>query len=142
MLTFLIAVDGSDWSDHAVEYVLKRAGQSRDTVMVHLLNVQAPLVGVNVKLFIKQDSLDSYYREEGLAALKTAREKLAASHVAHEHHIGVGDPGKVIVEYAGAKACDEIVMGTHGRGALTGAIMGSVAQKVVHQAHRPVVLVK
>jgi nucleotide-binding universal stress UspA family protein len=37
---------------------------------------------------------------------------------------------------------NEIVMGSHGRGALAGAFMGSVAQKVVHLANIPVVLVK
>jgi len=33
-------------------------------------------------------------------------------------------------------------MGSHGRGALSGAVLGSVAQKVVHLASVPVVLVK
>jgi nucleotide-binding universal stress UspA family protein len=33
-------------------------------------------------------------------------------------------------------------MGSHGRGALAGAFVGSVAQKVVHGASVPVVLVK
>jgi nucleotide-binding universal stress UspA family protein len=33
-------------------------------------------------------------------------------------------------------------MGSHGRGALAGALVGSVAQKVVHLSPVPVVLVK
>jgi nucleotide-binding universal stress UspA family protein len=33
-------------------------------------------------------------------------------------------------------------MGTHGRGILAGALIGSVAQKVVHLSPVPVVLVK
>jgi nucleotide-binding universal stress UspA family protein len=48
----------------------------------------------------------------------------------------------VILDYAAEKAVDEIVMGSHGRGALAGALVGSVAQKVVHGASVPVVLVK
>ena len=43
---------------------------------------------------------------------------------------------------AGKKAVDEIIMGSHGRGALAGALVGSVAQKVVHLSPVPVVLVK
>jgi nucleotide-binding universal stress UspA family protein len=142
MLTLLIAVDGSVYSDRAVDYVLRRAAAMRDAVQVHVLNVQAPIVGVNVKLLVSQESLKNYYRDEGTAVLSPVRARLGAAGLACEDHIGVGDAGQVIVEYATAKSCDEIVMGTHGRGALAGAVMGSVAQKVIHLAKVPVVLVK
>jgi nucleotide-binding universal stress UspA family protein len=33
-------------------------------------------------------------------------------------------------------------MGTHGRGGLAGALLGSVATKVIHLADRPVLLLK
>lgn len=142
MLTFLIAIDGSGYSDSAVDYVVRRAGRCREPVHVHLLNVQLPLGGVNVKLFIKPESVESYYRDEGMAVLEKPREVLRAAGIGCDHHIGVGDPGEVIVSYAQANRCDEIVMGTHGRGALAGAVMGSVARNVVQQSSLPVVLVK
>ena len=142
MLTFLIAIDGSGYSDSAVDYVVRRAGRCREPVHVHLLNVQLPLGGVNVKLFIKPESVESYYRDEGMAVLEKPREVLRAAGISCDHHIGVGDPGEVIVSYAQANRCDEIVMGTHGRGALAGAVMGSVARNVVQQSSLPVVLVK
>lgn len=142
MLTLLIPVDGSEYSDRAVEYAIRRAGALREPVKVHLLNVQIPVKGVNVKLFISPESLDSHYRDEGLALLDGPRRALEAAGVACEHHISVGDPGEIAVEYARNKGCDEIVMGTKGRGAIAGAVMGSVAQKVIHLAPIPVVLVK
>jgi nucleotide-binding universal stress UspA family protein len=142
MLTLLIATDGSAYSDRAVDYVLRRAASSREPVTVHLLNVQAPLQGVNVKIFISQDSIESYYRDEGLAVLGPPSERLRAAGIGCEPHIGVGDAGEVIAEYAAHQRCDEIVMGTHGRGALAGAVMGSVAQKVIQRSAVPVVLVR
>jgi len=142
MLKVLIPVDGSGYSDHAVDYVIRRAGASREPVHAHLLNVQLALVGVNVKLFVSQDSLDSYYRDEGNAILAGPRAKLEAAGVRCEHHIGVGEPGQVVADFARSTGAQEIVMGTHGRGALAGAVMGSVAQKVIHLATVPVVLVK
>ena len=142
MLTFLIAIDGSGYSDSAVDYVVRRAGRCREPVHVHLLNVQLPLGGVNVKLFIKPESVESYYRDEGMAVLEKPREVLRAAGIGCDHHISVGDPGEVIVSYAQANRCDEIVMGTHGRGALAGAVMGSVARNVVQHSALPVVLVK
>lgn len=142
MLTVLIAIDGSRYSDHALDYVVARAAATRDGVRAHLLNVQMPLTGVNVKLFISKESQQAHYREEGMAVLAGPRQRLAESGIDHDFHIGVGDPGQVIVDYAGSKACDEVVMGTHGRGFLGGVVLGSVAQRVVQLASMPVVLVK
>ncbi|MFZ1625693.1 MAG: universal stress protein [Gammaproteobacteria bacterium] len=142
MLTFLVAIDGSGYSDSAVGYAVRRAGLSKEPVRVHLLNVQLSLTGVNVKLFIKAKSVESYYRDEGMAVLEAPRGVLSAAGISCDHHIGVGDPGQVIVDFAQANSCDEIVMGTHGRGALAGAVMGSVARNVIQRSSLPVVLVK
>lgn len=142
MLKLLVAVDGSDFSDRALDYVLRRAAASRDPVKAHLLNVQLPLSGVNVKLFISKESQQAHYREQGMAVLAAPRQRLSEAGIGFEFHIGVGEPGQVIVEYAASKHCDEVVMGTHGRGFLGGVVMGSVAQRVVQLASMPVVLVK
>ncbi len=142
MLTLLIAVDGSRHSDRAVQYVLHRTAATHGGARVHLVNAQLPLAGVNIKLFISKESQETHYREEGMAVLAGARDCLAAAGIDHEYHIGVGDPGTVIVEYARSKQCDEVVMGTQGRGFLAGAVLGSVARKVVQAAPMPVVLVK
>lgn len=142
MLTLLIATDGSAYSERAVDYVLRRAAASREPVQAHLLNVQLPLAGVNVKLFISQESQQNYYRDEAMTVLEAPRQRLVGAGIACEHHIGVGDPGQVIADYVRSKGCDEVVMGTHGRGFLAGAVMGSVAQKVAHLSPVPVVLVK
>jgi nucleotide-binding universal stress UspA family protein len=142
MTTLLIPVDGSDYSLKAVDYAASRARESKSPIEVHLLNVQMQIASVNVKLFVSAESLESYYRDEGNRALEAplARAKNAGLNVTP--HIGVGDPAKIIMDYANEKTADEIVMGSHGRGALSGALLGSVAQKVVHLSSLPVVLVK
>ncbi len=142
MLTLLVAVDGSAYSDRALDYAMLRAANSRQPVELRLLNVQLPLAGVNVKLFISAESQQEYSREEGLAVLAGPCKRLEQAGIACQHHIGVGDPGQVIADYACSTGCSEVVMGTQGRGALAGAVMGSVAQKVVKLSPVPVVLVK
>ena len=162
MLTLLVAVDGSAYSDRALDYAMLRAANSREPVELRLLNVQLPLAGVNVKLFISAESQQEYSREEGLAGparpckrpgpagvafpppIGVGRpcKRLEQAGIACQHHIGVGDPGQVIADYACSTGCSEVVMGTQGRGALAGAVMGSVAQKVVKLSPVPVVLVK
>ncbi len=52
-----------------------------------------------------------------------------------------GHPAEVISEQARDLGVDLIVMGTHGRSGLQRALLGSVAQKVVSRAERPVLLV-
>jgi nucleotide-binding universal stress UspA family protein len=53
-----------------------------------------------------------------------------------------GAPFSQIVEYARTHKVDLIVMGTHGRGALAHAILGSVAERVVRFAPCPVLTVR
>ncbi len=53
-----------------------------------------------------------------------------------------GAPVEEIVDHAKEKDIDLIVMGTHGRGWLAHALMGSVAEKVVRKAPCPVLTVR
>jgi nucleotide-binding universal stress UspA family protein len=48
---------------------------------------------------------------------------------------------EAICRYANDNAIDLIVTGTHGRGAITHLLMGSVAERVVRTAHCPVLTV-
>ena len=51
-------------------------------------------------------------------------------------------PAKAIVDYARGEAIDLIVMGTHGRSAMSQILMGSVAERVVRTAPCPVLTVR
>lgn len=138
MAKILIAVDGSPHSRRAVEQAL-RLGQSPE---IHLLNVQIPIQSGHARLFVGREDLQDYYREEGLAALQEARAILDAAGVPYTHHIAVGHVAQTIAAYAKEKGFDQIVLGSHGRGALTHLLLGSVASDVLRLAELPVTLVK
>jgi nucleotide-binding universal stress UspA family protein len=53
-----------------------------------------------------------------------------------------GDPSAKILEYVAIETIDLIVMGTHGRGGVAHALLGSVAEKVVRAAQCPVLTVR
>jgi nucleotide-binding universal stress UspA family protein len=57
-------------------------------------------------------------------------------------HVVEGKPAVEIVRYASENRIDLIVMGTHGRGGVSHALTGSVAENVVRTAHCPVVTVR
>jgi nucleotide-binding universal stress UspA family protein len=53
-----------------------------------------------------------------------------------------GQAGPEIVRVAVERGVDQIVLGTHGRGAAGSLLLGSVSQHVVHLSPLPVLLVK
>jgi len=142
MMKMLLPVDGSENSLRAVQHVIAMKEQYSDPIEVHLLNVQLPVASGAVKMFISQQQLNDFYRDEGVAVLKDARALLDQAGVSYQDHIGVGDLAGTITAYAKDKQCRQIVIGTRGRGSFAGALLGSVATKVVHLADIPVLLIK
>ena len=142
MIKLLIAVDGSENALRAVDHLVKNRAWYTSPVEVFLLNVQTPIAGVNIKLFIKREDLNAYYHDEGIAALKDARALLDSAGIQYSHHIGVGHAAEVIAQYAEAKQCDQIVLGSRGAGSISGMVLGSVVTKVIYLAKAPLLLVK
>jgi nucleotide-binding universal stress UspA family protein len=141
-MKILIPVDGSDSANRAVDQVIATASLLKEMPQIFLLNVQWNIASGNVKLFINQQTINDYYREQGLAALVSAREKLDAAGFAYSYHISIGKPAEAIVQYAQEQQVDQITMGGYGQGALSNLLLGSVAGKVLHLAPMPVLLVK
>lgn len=142
MLKILVPVDGSPNAERALSHAIQYAGNSKQAVELHLLNVQLPIVSGDVKMFISQQDINDYYRDKAEEVLAPARRTLDAAGVKYATHIGVGQPAETIVAHQVDKQCDQIIMGSRGLGAVSGLVMGSVARKVVHLANVPVTLVK
>ncbi len=141
-MKILIPVDGTESANRAVKHVIASRDWLKKTPEVLLLNVQWKIATGNVKLFINQQTIDDYYREQGMAALKKAREELDAAGMAYSYHISVGIPAEAIVSYAAERAVDQIVLGAGQQRTLSSLLLGSVVDKVLHLASAPVVLIK
>lgn len=141
-MKILVPVDGSPSSSRAVEYAAGSVAWMKDAPQIFLLNVQWKLAAGNVKLFISQDTINDYYREQGLAALEQSRARLDAAGLAYTYHISVGSPAEAIVQYAQEQQVDQIVMGAQGQSKLATMLLGSVVSKVIHLAPVPVTLIK
>jgi nucleotide-binding universal stress UspA family protein len=141
-MKILIPVDGSPNAERAVDYVIANVAKLKAVPEICLLNVQWKLAAGNVKLFIAQETINDYYREQGAEALQQARAKLDAAGLAYTYHISVGSPAEAVVQYAQEHHIDQIVMSAHGQNTLSTFLLGSVASKVIHLAEIPVVLVK
>jgi nucleotide-binding universal stress UspA family protein len=137
----LVPTDGSETSLRAVDHVINKS--QRDALELHLINVQPPLpYAGRAASAVGHSNIEDYHREEGLKCLEPAQRTLDAAGIRYHYHVAVGDAGEVIAKYAREHGIDQIVMGTHGRGAVASVLMGSVAKEVLEKASVPVVLVK
>ena len=77
--------------------------------------------------------------EQSLARLA---EPLLAQGLEVDTALCEGYAGSVIIEEAARREIDLIVIGTHGLSGLKHLLLGSIAERVVHRAHCPVLSVK
>lgn len=141
-MKILIPVDGSTNAQRAVDYVIGNIAELKETPQLLLLNVQRNVAKGNVKMFINQETINDYCREQGMAALQTARAALDAAALPYQYHISIGKPAETIVQYANEQSADQIVMGRKGQGGLKSLLLGSVMNMVLQLARCPVVLIK
>ena len=141
-MKILLPVDGSACSLRAVDHLIAHAAWFREVPEIHLLHVHLPIPIGRVQAHVGKETLHAYYMEDAQAQLVDAQSKLDAGGKFHTTHIHVGQPAEVIARMASDLGCDLIVMGTHGRGAVAGMVMGSVANRVLHLTPCPVQLVK
>ncbi len=141
MLKLLVPVDGSDSSIRVTEYVISLS-RTIGPIEIILLNVQPRIESGNVRLFVSKDQIDTYYREEGEAAVAPVQTLLDAAKVSYKTYIEVGHIAPAIAAFAKKHHCDGIAMGTRGRGGISGLLLGSIASQVLHLAEVPVTFVK
>jgi len=142
MLKMLIAIDGSEHARRAVDVV---AGMVPKTLALRavLLNVrQGPAYFGELPPFDfasverAQQQVQDVMLQDALAHARRAGLVEVSGEVA------AGEVAGEIVRFAQKGGFDQIVMGTHGRGALGSLFLGSVAQRVIHLSRTPVLLVK
>jgi len=107
-----------------------------------LVNAPAPIPPGYVQRFLTPEMIERYYREEGVPALRDAREALQSAGVDFNAHVVPGHAAEEIVQVAREHQCARIVMGTRGLGAVAGLMLGSIAYQVIHLSPIPVTLVK
>ena len=143
MKNVLLPVDGSECALRAVALVIAKLAhyETPENTAVHLVNVQ-PAFSHDVSRFVSHEQIVEFHQSEAETALAGAQALLDAAGIKYTRHLKVGPIAEEITALADCLGCDQIVMGTHGRGALADLLMGSITLKVLHLANIPVLLVK
>lgn len=140
MKNVLIPIDGSANALRAVRYMIEHI-REHGPCNLHLLNVQLPIVSGAVLAFVSSDMIQQYYEDEARTALADARAALDKAGIMYQSNLRVGQIAETIQAYAAEHQCDHIVMGSRGLGAAGSLMLGSVALKLLHTVHVPIVMV-
>lgn len=141
MRTILVAVDGSACAERAIEEIINMTRQS-GPMDVHLINVQPRIFAEESLVFGDISRIDKHYYEAGGKALARSEQTLKAANIPFTSHRGMGPIAQTIVAKTAELNADAIVMVTHGHGRLSGMLLGSVSNKVLHLSPVPVTLVR
>jgi nucleotide-binding universal stress UspA family protein len=142
MLKLLIAIDGSEHSKRAIAAVGKLAAATTQ-LRVTLLNVRPSPSFYGELTPHAFDQLETAIHHEQARILEEAQALAKSTGLTVQASLSaVGMVAPEIVRVAMQEAVDQIVMGTHGRGAIKSLVLGSAAQNVVRIALLPVLLVK
>lgn len=129
----LVATDASDGSRVAVETAVEWAG-TLETTLDGLYVVDAGLA--------HSELIERALEGEGAAGVATVKRLAEEAGVEVRTAVETGVPHETITEYAAENDLDLIVVGSHGRDAVERVFLGSVSERTVRTADRPVLVVR
>nr|XP_043624306.1 universal stress protein YxiE-like [Erigeron canadensis] len=136
----MVAIDDSEFSDHALNWALKTL---HSTIVGSELIIYTALNQVDIGYFpelIKK--LQESEKNVAYELLKKAKSTCSDYGITAEGITEIGDPKVAICNAVEKFNIQLLVVGSHGRGAVTRTILGSVSNYCVHHAKCPVLVVK
>jgi nucleotide-binding universal stress UspA family protein len=140
-MKLLIAVDGSEHSDRAVDYVLSHWRKLDPELRLVLCHGDPPLPP-HIGNALGSTAVGEYHADNATKALASASARFAAAGIAFDLQTSIGDPADVVLDAIRKSGADLVVMGSHGRGALRKLLLGSVVTKVLASSPGPVLGVR
>ena len=144
MKRILVATDGSEGSERAIEYAAQMAKhESSELLIVNVIGGY----GLPDQLFLAFSNAQKIWLDELLQSMSA---ELLTKARDRARNLGVltiqlesrsGDVVQTIIKIAQEKGTDLIVVGKRGTGLIAGLLLGSVSQKLVSLSPLPVTVV-
>jgi nucleotide-binding universal stress UspA family protein len=133
--TIVLALDGSEGSRHAIPLAVELA--RRDNAKLVVVHVEEEIIGkgggpIRATEDEVQDEIRQQAQELSASGVETSVEMRS---------VMLGGPAHAIEDVAAEAGADLIVAGTRGHSPVAGLLLGSVTQRLLHIARRPVLAV-
>ena len=137
----LVPLDGSPMAEAVLPYIRRMAKE--DGAEIELLNVtMIPIAAYPVDAPLDIEPMIQQQRQASEQYLKQVVDDIGHEGIKVTPLISEGPVAEQILSYAESTGVDLIAMSTHGRSGLSRWLMGSVADKVLHGAKVPVLLIR
>ncbi len=143
-MKIVLAIDGSKFSEAAVQTVIEQA-RPQDTEVQVLHVVEPPTLLVAREMGGYDQALDAMWeaeRKEAEALVTKIAARLRPKCLKVTPTVEQGDPKSKIIEAASKCRADLIVVGSHGRKGLEHFLLGSVSEAVARHAECSVEIVR
>ncbi len=135
---FLIAIDGSESSAHAVEEALKFAKETQAEASV--ISVIPPVKGLSSSLSIF-GHITELAKKPYIKALENAKDIAEDEGLSIKTILEEGEPYEKIIETAKKEECDIIILGRRGITAFEKILIGSTAARLINESPVDLLLV-
>jgi nucleotide-binding universal stress UspA family protein len=142
--SIVVPLDGSDQSEQAIPYAIALAGQGGKITLLQVVPEAEPLRKPFGAITMTAEEVVSMLIGLANEDLDRAEANWAslAGGIAVSKRAIIGDAADAILATADELNADAIVMASAGRGAIGRLTLGSVADRVVRSAERPVLVVR
>jgi nucleotide-binding universal stress UspA family protein len=140
-MKILAAVDGSSYTKRMLAYLAAHdewLGAHHRYTLLHAV----PAVPPRAAAVLDKATLKAYYEDSAEKVFKPIRSFFARQGLQADYQWKIGPAGDVIAEAAKKGGYDLLILGSHGHGALTNLVMGSVATKVLANCSTPALLIR
>lgn len=141
-MAVLVAYDGSDPAQKAVERAIRAAGETDAEEIILLRVIEAADGMLEAGVDIIQERLKERKEETTNELSEDIKSLLEAGDTEFRIESVAGKPSREIVSYAEENDISEIIIGSHGRKGVSRVLLGNVAENVVRRAPTTVIVVR
>lgn len=141
-MKILLAADSSEYTKRAARHLVEHLSWFSRPPSLFVLHVHPRIPYPGAAARAGKVAIAKYLKEDSEAALKVARKPLDKAGLKYEASWTTGDVAEEIARFVKKREIDLVVLGSHGEGALSNLVLGSVATKVIATIKTPVLIVR
>ena len=145
MVRMRVATDGSSHANRAVDFAARLARELREVEVTlihvgHIPMMASPPMGTPA--YVDFGPIEEALERAGRQLLEEAAKPFASIGMRVTHVYRSGDPSAEIIRAAREGKVDIAIVGARGLSQVSGLVLGSVSERVLHAAPCPVMVVR